>query len=183
MRVAVYLGSSLGSRPEFADAAAATGRLLAEAGVGLVYGGGAVGLMGVLADAALGAGGEVIGVIPDGLFAAEVAHQGLTRLEVVQSMHERKARMAELANGFAALPGGLGTLDELIEVLTWLQLRLHGKPVVLLDVDGFWEGFLQFVDGLVEVGFVPSATRQQLITAASPAELVRVLRQLFPTAS
>jgi uncharacterized protein (TIGR00730 family) len=183
MRVAVYLGSSLGSRPEFADAAAATGRLLAEAGVGLVYGGGAVGLMGVLADAALAAGGEVIGVIPDGLFAAEVAHQGLTRLEVVQSMHERKARMAELADGFAALPGGLGTLDELIEVLTWLQLRLHGKPVVLLDVDGFWEGFLQFVDGLVEVGFVPSATRQQLITAASPAELVRVLRQPFPTAS
>ena len=183
MRVAIYLGSSLGSRPEFADAAAATGRLLAEAGIGLVYGGGAVGLMGVLADAVLAAGGEVIGVIPDGLFAAEVAHQGLTRLEVVQSMHERKARMADLADGFAALPGGLGTLDELIEVLTWLQLRLHGKPVVLLDVDGFWEGLVRFVDGLVEVGFVPAATRQQLITAASPEELVRLLRQLFPTAS
>jgi len=150
---------------------------------GLVYGGGAVGLMGVLADAVLVAGGEVIGVIPDGLFAAEVAHQGLTRLEVVQSMHERKARMADLADGFAALPGGLGTLDELIEVLTWLQLRLHGKPVVLLDVDGFWEGLVRFVDGLVEVGFVPAATRQQLITAASPEELVRLLRQLFPTAS
>jgi len=183
MRVAIYLGSSLGRRPEFADAAAATGRLLAEAGVGLIYGGGTVGLMGVLADAALAAGGEVIGVIPDGLFAAEVAHQGLTRLEVVTSMHERKARMAELADGFAALPGGLGTLDELIEVLTWQQLRLHGKPVVLLDVDGFWDGLLRFVDGLVEVGFVPTASRQQLITAASPAELVRVLRQLFPTAS
>jgi len=183
MRVAVYLGSSLGRRPEFAGAAAATGRLLAEAGVGLVYGGGAVGLMGVLADAALAAGGEVIGVIPDGLFAAEVAHQGLTRLEVVKSLHERKARMAELADAFAALPGGLGTLDELIEVVTWQQLRLHGKPVVLLDVDGFWDGLLRFVDGLVEVGFVPTASRQQLITATSPAELVRVLRQLFPTAS
>jgi uncharacterized protein (TIGR00730 family) len=183
MRVAIYLGSSLGSRPAFADAAAATGRLLAEAGIGVVYGGGAVGLMGVLADAAMAAGGEVIGVIPDGLFAAEVAHQGLTRLEVVQSMHERKARMADLADGFAALPGGLGTLDELIEVLTWLQLRLHGKPVVLLDVAGFWEGLLRFVDGLVEVGFVPSATRHQLITAASPEELVRLLRQLFPAAS
>ena len=183
MRVAIYLGSSLGSRPEFADAAAATGRLLAEAGIGLVYGGGAVGLMGVLADAVLAAGGEVIGVIPDGLFAAEVAHQGLTRLEVVQSMHERKARMADLADGFAALPGGLGTLEELLEVLTWQQLRLHGKPVVLLDVDGFWEGLVRFVDGLVEVGFVPAATRQQLITAASPEELVRLLRQLFPTAS
>jgi uncharacterized protein (TIGR00730 family) len=112
-----------------------------------------------------------------------VAHQGLTRLEVVRSMHERKARMADLADGFAALPGGLGTLDELIEVLTWLQLRLHGKPVVLLDVDGFWEGLVRLVDGLVEAGFVPSATRQQLITAASPEELVRVLRQLFPAAS
>lgn len=183
MRVAVYLGSSLGSRPEFADAAAAAGRLLAEAGIGVVYGGGSVGLMGVLADAALAAGGEVIGVLPDGLFDAEAAHPGLTRLEVVRSMHERKARMAELADGFAALPGGLGTLDELVEVLTWQQLRLHGKPVVLLDVGGFWHGLLRFVDSLVVAGFVPPASRQQLVTVASPAELVQVLRQPFPTAS
>jgi uncharacterized protein (TIGR00730 family) len=183
MRVAVYLGSSIGRRPEFAVAAAATGRLLAGAGIGLVYGGGAVGLMGVLADAALAAGGEVIGVIPDGLFAAEVPHQGLSRLEVVQSMHERKARMAELADAFAALPGGLGTLDELFEILTWQQLRLHGKPVVLLNVAGFWDDLLRFVDSLAEIGFVPAATRQRLITAASPDELVRVLQQLFPTAT
>jgi uncharacterized protein (TIGR00730 family) len=183
MRVAVYLGSSAGRRPEFAEAAAAAGRLLAEAGVGIVYGGGAVGLMGVLADAALAAGGEVVGVIPDGLFAAEVAHQGLTRLEIVTSMHERKARMAELADGFAALPGGLGTLDELVEILTWQQLRLHGKPVVLLDVGGFWDGLLRFVDELVAVGFVPPASRRRLITAASPDELVRVLRQPFSPAT
>src|ERR1700733_8624647 len=180
MRVAIYLGSSLGSRPEFADAAAATGRLLAEAGIGLVYGGGAVGLMGVLADAVLAAGGEVIGVIPDGLFAAEVAHQGLTRLEVVGSMHARKARMADLADGFAGLPGGLGTLEELLEVLTWQQLRLHGKPVVLLDVGGFWDGLLAFVDSLVDAGFVPPASRQRLARAANPAELVALLQQPFP---
>lgn len=183
MRVAVYLGSSLGTRPEFAAAAAQAGQLLAQAGIGLVYGGASVGLMGVLADAALAAGGEVIGVIPAGLFAAEVAHQGLTRLEVVASMHERKARMAELADGFAALPGGLGTLDELLEILTWQQLRLHGKPVALLDVDGFWDGLLAFVDGLVVHGFVPPASRERLVTAATPVELVRLLQQPFPTAS
>jgi uncharacterized protein (TIGR00730 family) len=176
MRVAIYLGSSPGRRPEFAAAAAETGRALAEAGLGIVYGGASVGLMGHLADAALAAGGEVIGVIPDGLFAAEVPHKGLTRLEVVHSMHERKARMAELADGFAALPGGLGTLEELLEVLTWQQLRLHGKPIALLDVDGFWDGLLGFVDALVEHGFVPPASRSCLVRAASPAELVRLLR-------
>ena len=175
MRVAVYLGSSAGSRPGFADAAAQTGRLLAEAGIGIIYGGASVGLMGLLADAALAAGGEVIGVIPGGLFAAEIAHQGLTRLEVVGSMHERKARMAELADGFAALPGGLGTLDELVEILTWQQLRLHGKPIALLDADGFWDGLLGFVDSLVAAGFVQVASRRRLITAASPAELVQIL--------
>jgi uncharacterized protein (TIGR00730 family) len=174
-RIGVYLGSSLGTRPEFAAAAAETGRLLAQAGIGVVYGGASVGLMGALADAALAAGGEVIGVIPRGLFAAEVAHQGLTRLEVVATLHERKARMAELSDGFAALPGGLGTLDELLEIVTWQQLRLHGKTIALLDVDGFWEGLLAFLDGLVDRGFVPAASRRRLIRAADPAELVRVL--------
>jgi len=183
MRVAVYLGSSPGTRPEYAAAAAQTGRLLAEAGMGLVYGGASVGLMGVLADAALAAGGAVIGVIPGGLFDVEVAHRDLTRLEVVGSMHERKARMAELADGFAALPGGLGTLDELLEILTWQQLGLHRKPVALLDVGGFWEPLLGFVDGLVADGFVPAGSRQRLVTAATPAELIRLLRQPFPTAS
>jgi uncharacterized protein (TIGR00730 family) len=176
MRIAVYLGSSPGQQPEFMVAAEQTGRALAEAGLGIVYGGASVGLMGALADAALAAGGEVIGVIPDGLFAVEVAHQGLTRLEVVPSMHDRKARMAELADGFAALPGGLGTLDELLEVLTWQQLRLHGKPIALLDVGGFWDGLLGFVDSLVEHGFVPAASRRGLQRAASPAELVSLLK-------
>jgi uncharacterized protein (TIGR00730 family) len=182
MRVAVFLGSSAGSRPEFATAAAQTGQLLAEAGLGVVYGGASVGLMGVLAEAALAAGGEVIGVIPGGLFR-EIAHPGLTRLEVVGSMHERKARMAELADGFAALPGGIGTLDELIEILTWRQLRLHSKPVVLLDVNGFWDGLLAFADGLVSAGFVPAASRDGLVLAGSPAELVRQMRQPLPEAS
>jgi uncharacterized protein (TIGR00730 family) len=183
VRVAVFLGSSPGIRPEFAAAAQQTGRLLAEAGLGIVYGGASVGLMGVLADAALAAGGEVIGVIPGRLFGAEIAHQGLTRLEVVGSMHERKARMAELAGGFAALPGGIGTLDELIEILTWQQLRLHSKPIALLDVSGFWDGLLAFADSLVAAGFVPPASRAGLVLAGSPAELVRQLRQPLPEAS
>jgi uncharacterized protein (TIGR00730 family) len=175
MRIAIYLGSSFGGRAEYAAAAAQTGRLLARAGLGVVYGGSSIGLMGALADAALAAGGEVIGVIPDGLFAAEVAHQGLTRLEVVPSMHERKARMAELADGFAALPGGLGTLEELLEIITWQQLGLHKKPIALLDVGGFWHELLGFVDGLVADGFVPAASRAYLMVAASPADLVSKL--------
>jgi len=176
MRIAVYLGSSPGAQPEFAAAAAQAGRLFARAGIGIVYGGSGIGLMGVLADAALAGGGEVIGVIPGGLFGPEVAHQGLTRLEIVATMHERKARMAELADAFAALPGGLGTLDELVEVLTWQQLGLHAKPVALLDVAGFWDDFLAFVDGLVGQGFVPSATRRRLVLASDPADLVRILQ-------
>jgi uncharacterized protein (TIGR00730 family) len=175
MRVAVYLGSSAGRRAEYVAAAEQTGRMLARAGLGLVYGGASIGLMGVLADAALAAGGEVIGVIPEGLFAAEVAHPGLTRLEVVRSMHERKARMAELADGFAALPGGLGTLDELLEILTWQQLGLHRKPVVLLDVGGFWDRLVGFVDALVTDGFVPVASRERLVVTADLGELVREL--------
>ena len=176
MRVAVYLGSSLGAQPKFAAAAAQAGRLFARAGIGILYGGSGIGLMGVLADAALAGGGEVIGVIPGGLFGPEIAHQGLTQLEIVATMHERKARMAELADAFAALPGGLGTLDELVEVLTWQQLGLHAKPVALLDVAGFWDNFLAFVDGLVGQGFVPPATRRRLLLAKNPADLVRILR-------
>ncbi len=172
MRIAVYLGSSFGRRAEYTAAAVQTGRLLAQAGLGIVYGGSNIGLMGALADAALAAGGEVTGVTPDGLFAAEIAHRGLTRLELVRSMHERKARMAELADGFAALPGGLGTLEELLEVVTWQQLGLHKKPIVLLDVDGFWSGLLGVVDGLVADDFVPAASREYLMLAATPADLV-----------
>jgi uncharacterized protein (TIGR00730 family) len=175
MRVAVFLGSSPGRRPDYAEAVASFGRELAEAGVGIIYGGASVGLMGVLADAALAAGGEVIGVIPDGLFAAEVAHQGLSRLEVVPSMLERKARMAELADGFAALPGGLGTLDELFEMLTWRQLGLHDKPVALVDVDGFWDPLAGLLDALVAGGFVPVTSRASPVRIRSCAELLRLL--------
>jgi uncharacterized protein (TIGR00730 family) len=175
MRIAVYLGSSFGRSAEFTAAAEQTGRLLAQAGLGIVYGGSNIGLMGALADAALAAGGEVTGVTPDGLFGADIAHRGLTRLELVRSMHERKARIAELADGFAALPGGLGTLEELLEIATWQQLGLHKKPIVLLDVGGFWSGLLGFLDGLVADGFVPPASRQGLMLAVTPADLVSKL--------
>lgn len=175
MRVAVFLGSSPGRRPEYAAAAADLGRSLAAAGAGLVYGGGSVGLMGVLADAALATGGEVIGVIPGRVFDAEVAHQGLTRLEVVGSMHERKARMTELADGFAALPGGLGTLDELFEVLTWRQIGLHSKPIALLDVNGFWDPLLRLLGALAADEFVPESSRGRLLIARNPQELLRLL--------
>lgn len=174
MRVAVFLGSSAGCRPEYSAAAADLGRCLAEAGAGLVYGGGSVGLMGVLADAALAAGGEVIGVIPTRVFATEVAHQRLTRLDIVGTMHERKARIAELADCFVALPGGLGTLDELFEVLTWRQIGLHAKPVALLNVGGFWDGLVQLVDALAAEGFVPESSRS-LLCARDPQELLRIL--------
>jgi uncharacterized protein (TIGR00730 family) len=175
MRAAVFCGSSPGRLPEYAEAAADFGRGLAQAGVGVVYGGASVGLMGVLADAALDAGGEVIGVLPGGLFAAEVPHPGLTRMEVVGSMHERKARMAALADGFAALPGGLGTLDELFEILTWRQLGLHRKPVAIVDVDGFWDPLAGLLDGLTLAGLVPSAARAELRRVRDAAEFLRLL--------
>jgi uncharacterized protein (TIGR00730 family) len=175
MRVAVFLGSSAGARPEFAAAAARFGRDLARAGAGLVYGGASVGLMGVLADAALAAGGEVTGVIPGGLFAAEVAHRNLTSLEVVGTMHERKARMAALADGFAALPGGLGTLDELIEILTWQKIGLHAKPVALVDVGSFWHPFSALLDALTADGFVPAGTSASLVRVGGAEELLGLL--------
>ncbi len=138
-RVCVFCGSSPGSRPDYAEAARELGRSLASRGLGLVYGGADVGLMGAMADAALEAGGEVIGVIPASLVEREVAHRGLSDLRIVGSMHERKALMAELAGAFVALPGGLGTLEELLEILTWAQLGLHAKPCAVLDVAGFFE--------------------------------------------
>lgn len=163
-RVCVYCGSSPGDRPLYAEAARSLGRRLAERGLGLVYGGGHVGLMGIVADSVLAAGGEVIGVIPQRLVDAEVAHHGLTRLEVVTSMHERKARMAELADSFIALPGGFGTLDELFEILTWAQLGLHGKPCGLLDVDGYFAPLVAWADRAVNAGFVRSRHRELLMT-------------------
>jgi uncharacterized protein (TIGR00730 family) len=176
MRVAVFLGSSTGSRPEYAAAAADFGRRLAEAGVGIVYGGASVGMMGALADAALAADGEVIGVIPGGLFAAEIPHPGLTRMEVVSTMHERKALMGALADAFAALPGGLGTLDELFEILTWQQIGLHAKPVALVDVGDFWDPLANMLDALTDAGFVPPATRACVARVKDAAEFLSLLQ-------
>ncbi len=150
----VYCGSSPGFDPVYGQAARAFGTLLGRRGIKLVYGGGNVGLMGTLADAVLAAGGEVIGIIPQGLVDHEVAHLGLTELHVTRSMHERKAMMADLADGFVAMPGGLGTLEELFEILTWAQLGLHRKPVGLLNVAGYYDALVAFVDHTVEAGFV-----------------------------
>jgi uncharacterized protein (TIGR00730 family) len=175
MRVAVFLGSSIGRQPEYAAAAADFGRALATAGVGIVYGGASVGMMGALADAALAEGGEVIGVIPGGLFAAEIPHPGLSRMEVVGTMHERKALMSALADGFAALPGGLGTLDELFEILTWQQIGLHAKPVALVDVGDFWAPLTGLLDALTEAEFVPPATRASVVRVKDAAEFLGLL--------
>lgn len=160
--VCVFCGASPGARPIYRESAEALGRTLAERGLTLVYGGGAVGLMGVVADAALSAGGQVVGIIPQSLERAEIGHKGLTRLEVVDGMHARKARMAELADAFIALPGGLGTLEELFEVWTWGQLGYHAKPLGLLEVDGFYRRLGEFLDHLVEERFVRGMHRDML---------------------
>jgi len=160
--LAVFCGSMPGDTPAFLDSARSFGAALARDGITLVYGGGSVGMMGALADAALAGGGEVVGVIPRFLFEREVGHRGVTRLEVVESMHERKARMAELADGFVALPGGLGTLEELFEVWTWIPLGLHARPCGLLDVDGYFAPLVAFLDGAVLRGFVAPQHRALL---------------------
>jgi uncharacterized protein (TIGR00730 family) len=152
--ICVYCGSSVGASPIYADAARQVGRLLAGHGIELVYGGGSVGLMGELSGAALAAGGRVVGVIPRGLFRSEVARRDLTELIEVETMHERKRIMFELAEGFVALPGGLGTLEELTETATWLQLGIHAKPMATLDVNGFWQPFHELLGRFVELGFM-----------------------------
>lgn len=158
-RLCLYCGSNAGSSPVFAAKAAKFGTAAANRGIGLVYGGGSVGLMGIAADAAMAAGGEVIGVITEQLLGAEVAHTNLTSLEVVPSMHERKARMEALADGFVVLPGGFGTVDEMAEILTWNQLGIVAKPVVLLDIDGFWSPLFEWMEGAVAAGFLRPAHR------------------------
>jgi uncharacterized protein (TIGR00730 family) len=177
VQVTVFAGSSMGTDPGYAAAAEDLGTALARAGVGVVYGGAGIGLMGALAAAALAAGGEVTGVIPQALVDAEIADFSLTRLEIVGSMHERKALMADLADGFVALPGGLGTLDELFEILTWRQLRMHRKPVLLLDVGGFWDPLLALVDAQVRAGFVPAASRAALLRVTSAGDVLAELGQ------
>jgi uncharacterized protein (TIGR00730 family) len=171
-RVCVFCGSKHGGRPEYTEAARAMGTALVAAGIDLVYGGGRVGLMGEVADAVLAAGGEVIGVIPESMATREIAHHGITDLRVVGSMHERKALMYELSDGFVALPGGLGTLEELFEITTWSQLGLHSKPAGLLDVEGFYAPLVAFLDQLVAEGFVAERHRRLLLVASRPAELL-----------
>lgn len=158
-RLCVYCGSNAGASPSFSEAAQQLGSALAHRGIGLVYGGGHVGLMGLVADAALAADGEVIGVITEQLVRAEVAHDGLARLEVVPTMHDRKARLTDLADGFVVLPGGFGTVDEFAEALTWNQLGLIAKPVVLLDVDGYWSPLFDWMLSAVQAGFVRDSHR------------------------
>lgn len=171
-RLCVFCGSQNGSLPRFAAAAESLGKLMVQRGYGLVFGGGHVGLMGRLADAVLEAGGEAIGVIPEGLVRREVAHRGLTELRVVKTMHERKAAMAELSAGFIALPGGLGTLEELFEAVTWSQLGIHAKPCAVLDVDGYFSQLLAFLDTAVSRGFVAESNRDLLLVGDDPAELL-----------
>ena len=160
--VCVYCGSNPGSRPVYAERAGQLGTRLAQEGLAVVYGGGNVGLMGIVADAALAAGGEVIGVIPEQLVGWEVAHRGITRLEVVANMHERKARMFDLSDAFVALPGGFGTLDEMFEMLTWRQLGLGDKPCAFLDVDGFFAPLVSMMDRMVAEGFLHADQRRDL---------------------
>jgi uncharacterized protein (TIGR00730 family) len=167
----VFCGSSVGSKPAYIGAAIALGKVLAEQKIRLIYGGGRVGLMGTIADATLNNGGEVVGVIPQHLVDREVAHPGLTELRIVQSMHERKAVMAELADAFVAMPGGLGTLEEFFEVWTWGQLGLHRKPYALLNVHGFYDPLVQFIDQLVEQKFVKPEHRKMLIVESDAAML------------
>lgn len=174
-RVCVFCGSSPGRDPRYLEAAQAMGRAVAQRGLGLVYGGGSVGLMGAVADAALAAGGEVVGVIPQVLQDRELAHRSLTTLHVVGSMHERKALMAELSDGFVALPGGMGTLEELSEVLTWAQLGLHARPVGLLDVAGYYQPLAEFFDRAVRDGFIRPLHRRLLLVGHEPAGLLDTL--------
>lgn len=179
--VCVFCGASTGANPAYSEAARHLGRALAERGLTLVYGGGKVGLMGVVADAAMAAGGEVIGIIPEALKALEVGHAGLSRLEVVDGMHARKARMAELADAFIALPGGLGTLEELFEVWTWGQLGYHSKPLGLLEVNGFYEKLTGFLDHLVAENFVRQEHRAMLQLGHGADELIDALERWEPT--
>lgn len=174
-RVCVYAGSSPGARPEFTATARALGTLLAQRGYGVVYGGGKVGLMGTLADAALAAGGEVIGVIPHALVAKELGHPGVTQLHAVDTMHERKARMAAESDAFIALPGGIGTLEELFEALTWLQLGFHAKPVGLLNVAGYYDALLAFLANMETERFIREEHREMLIVESDPATLLEKL--------
>jgi uncharacterized protein (TIGR00730 family) len=180
-RVCVFCGSSSGVKPEYRAAAVALGSQLGEAGLGLVYGGAQVGLMGALADAALANGSEVIGVIPSALAGVEVAHQHLTRLVVVETMHERKAMMAQEADAFVALPGGFGTLDEFFEILTWAQLGIHAKPCVLVNTGGYFNHLLSFLEIALDQGFLKRENHAYIHVVADAAEALRCMQKLWQT--
>lgn len=170
--VCVFCGSNPGNDPRYVEVARELGAEIARRGQRLVYGGASVGLMGAVADAALASGGEVLGVIPESLVSAEVAHHGLTELRVTRSMHERKQAMAESSDGFAALPGGYGTFEELFEIITWRQLDFHDKPIGVLDVGGFYAPLVDLVDGAVQAGFIREGHRGLIASAEDPAELL-----------
>ena len=178
--VCVFCGSKEGSRPSYVEAAGNMGKEIAHRGLGLVYGGGRVGLMGAVADAVLEEGGEVVGVIPEALIAREIAHPGLTELHVVGSMHERKRLMADLSDGFITLPGGYGTLEEFLEVLSWAQLSMHEKPCGLLDVDRFWKPLSALFDQLVAEGFVHPDHRSLVLTEQNPDALLDLMERYRP---
>ncbi len=179
-RVCVFCASSPGNDPEVTAATITLGRLLAERGHELVYGGGAVGLMGLVADTVMEAGGRVTGVIPSKLFSREVGHYGLTELIEVETMHERKALMYEMSDAFIALPGGLGTLEELAETLTWSQIGLHANPVGVLDVGGFWQPLVALLDNAVDRELLRPSNRDLLVTRADPADLLDALAATEP---
>ncbi|MCY1061535.1 TIGR00730 family Rossman fold protein [Nannocystis sp. SCPEA4] len=180
MRLCVFCGSSPGHDASYLAAARNLGAVLARAGIGLVYGGASVGLMGAVADAVMSDGGEVVGVMPRSLVDKEIAHKALADLRIVGSMHERKALMAELADGFVALPGGLGTFEELFEVWTWAQLGYHRKPCSLLNVGGFYDKLADFLDDVVSRGFVKPIHRSMLIVEQDPDALIRAIRAYQP---
>ncbi len=173
-RVAVYCGSADGNNPVFLAEAKSLGSAISAAGLGMVYGGARVGLMGAVADAALAGGAEVVGVLPRVLAGSELAHNSLTRLEIVETMHQRKARMVALADAFFILPGGYGTLDELLEILTWAQLKIHAKPCVAINTAGYWNGLLDFLDEAVAAGFLKQRNRDLLLIAETASDAVRL---------
>jgi hypothetical protein len=182
-RLAVYCGSAPGSSPVFAEAARATAQAMVSQGVELVYGGGRLGLMGLIADSVLELGGQVYGVIPAALVELEVAHEGITELHRVETMHERKAKMTELADAFLALPGGIGTLDELFEAWSWNALGYHAKPFCLLNVEGFWDGMIEFMDHATRNGFLSQQRRKQLLVASTPEEALEYLDEAAAAAT
>jgi uncharacterized protein (TIGR00730 family) len=182
-RVAVYCGSALGSDAIFSDAARATAEAMVGNGVDLVYGGGRLGLMGLIADHVLELGGQVYGVIPTALVDLEVAHTGVTELHTVNTMHERKAKMTDLADAFLALPGGIGTLDELFEAWSWNVLGYHAQPLCLLNVAGFWDGLIEFMDHATASGFLSAPRREQMLVAQTPEEALKLLDEAAGSAA